>query len=40
MKAGRIAIWVATAVFIIMLFAPLMQQMLARLRFPGGMGPP
>jgi hypothetical protein len=38
-KLVRLAIWVATAIFIVMLFAPLVQEMAARIGLPAG-GPP
>lgn len=41
MRFVRILIWVATAAFIVMLFAPLVQEMFVRLRIlSGGGGPP
>jgi hypothetical protein len=39
-KPIRIAIWLATAVFIVMLFAPLVRQMLAQIRLLSDAGPP
>ena len=40
MKPVRIAIWLATAVFIVMLFAPLVQQMLEQIQNLADVGPP
>jgi hypothetical protein len=39
-KPVRIAIWLATAVFIVMLFAPLVQQMLEQILNLANVGPP
>jgi hypothetical protein len=39
-KPVRIAIWLATAVFIVMLFAPLVQQMFEQIGLLSGVGPP
>lgn len=34
MRLVRILIWIATAAFVVMLFAPLVREMLARLGVP------
>jgi len=40
MKLVRVAIWLATAFFVVMLFTPLVREMLERLSVSGATGLP
>lgn len=40
MKLARVAIWIATAAFVVMLFYPLVREILARLGLHGESGLP